>query len=583
MGDFVVWLSKIPPPEPIRQRWNWSASKVIGIRRSRHTNLGKTEQNGAELVFVGHGRGERGNRHFPPCDPMATRLLTTLQIDGIRGLDRHLGPMAGVLVEQQGRRVLVWRDRFGRHPIQMIRLSKGWVVTTSPSLSNRLSSAHIRWSNVSKFIQGTQTTTDADVYTDLFRIRPAEAVRFGNHQITARHRWWQPHRRSVDHPVARMSSVLHQIGALYGNIPHIIALSAGIDSATLAALAARRHPKSHAVTFTDPGSPRDEGPQASEVADHLRLRWTPFSIGDHWPLSRLDDHRFPLAWGPGAHPDFAWKMPCHRWLRRRHQTLPIIYGNGSDDVLWIPPKMWLKNEWHRRDWQTLGQAFSHLSFSDWIRPGLSAFVDELQLRPVRAMLPQWPESTPLWQRPETWFDTAIPNAPREMPESLTERFYQLRLGRLDHWRWERAMRSLAYEARRTQRPIWTPFLDAEFWELSLNTRPTDLVEGGRQKALLRSTAAHFLPENCVQRPKIGGFDPLVERGLADKASHRIYRWFARPQLAQRPAFDNDAFLRAYEAYRRGPTSQPIRGSWAIWRTVATELWLRQRHPVLSTD
>lgn len=583
MGDFVVWLSKMPVPEAIFQRWTWSSSKTIGVRRSRHTGLGKTEQSGAELVYIGHGRGERDNRHFPPRNPLANRLLTSLKLSGTPGLDRHLGPLAGVWVEAQGRRVWIWRDRFGRHPIQMIRLAQGWAVTTSPDLAARLSSRQIRWSNITAFIHATETTTDADVHTDLFRIRPAEVVRFEDHQIMERKRWWRPTRQTIDQPRSRMASLLHQMGALYGRTPHIIALSAGIDSATLAALAGRGHPSSEALTFSDPGSPRDEGPQAGALADHLQLRWTPFSIREHWPLSRLDDHRFPLAWGPAAHPDFAWKMPCHRWLRRRHQTLPIIYGNGSDDVLWIPPKLWLKEQWHRRDWSNLEKAWAHLGMSDWIRPGLSALVDELELRSFRPLLPRWPSSLPIWQQPQRWIHGAEKTGhDRAIPTDLTEHFFQLRVQRLQSWHWERAMRSLAFEARRTQRAIWTPFLDAQFWELSLSIHPMDLVEEGRQKALLRNAAAHLLPESCLRRPKMGGFDPLVERGLADKASPRIYQWFARPQLGRWPAFDGHAFLRAYEAYRRGPTNAHpggYRGSWAIWKTVATEMWLRRRQRV----
>lgn len=141
------------------------------------------------------------------------------------------------------------------------------------------------------------------------------------------------------------------------------------------------------------------------------------------------------------------------------------------------------------------------------------------------------------------------------------------------------MRFLAFESRQANRPVWTPFLDAEFWELSLSLRPEHLVEGGRQKAILRRITARLLPDDCRQRPKLGGFDAIVERGLALEASPQVYALFARPMLGDWAQFRSHRFLEAYEAYRRAghsPTSH-TRGSWAIWRTVATELWLRRQH------
>lgn len=139
------------------------------------------------------------------------------------------------------------------------------------------------------------------------------------------------------------------------------------------------------------------------------------------------------------------------------------------------------------------------------------------------------------------------------------------------------MRSLAFEARESRRPVWTPFLDAELWELSLSLNSAQLVEGGRQKSIIRQATTDLLPENCRTRPKVGGFDPVVERGLAEREARLVYRLMADARLDRRADVDASAFLEAYRAYRhRSNTASACRGSWPVWKTVTAELWLRRR-------
>lgn len=580
MSDFVVWMSSLAVPEEIRRRWKWSASGRLGVRRQDFSGLALVEASGegGEIAVIGHSVGRRGARALIEADDLAHRLLREVDSQGVEALDQYLGPFAGAALYDRGRRVLVWRDRFGRHPIQMIRLLQGWVLTTSPELAALLVEHRPHWVNLAAFVHGDADTTDADVLADIFRIRPGEAIIFDRGRPTQRIDWWRPTSQKVEHPQAQMATLLYSMGEFFGRRPHILALSAGLDSSTLAAFISSGHPGTEAVTFTDPQSPWDEAREAAGVAQHLKLRWRPFYVTEHWPLSRIEDHRFPLAWGPSAHPDMAWKLPFHRWLRNRRGDLPLMYGNGSDEVLWYPSRLWLQGRWARGDWSEIAEAFRHLPLERWAGPGFSAAIDALGLRPFRSLLPRWSQEIPTWQDSSRWIRTE-PDYPA-LPECTDpgEQFFRLRLRRLKTWSWERVMRSLAWESRRANRSIWTPFLDAEFWELSLNLSPTHLVEEGRQKAILRRVSQDLLPERCRHRPKVGGFDPLVERGLVQGAPWRVYSLFSAPRLGSWPAFDGEAFLKAYEAYRQANDQgqcRSYRGSWAIWRTIATELWLRR--------
>lgn len=578
MGDFLVWLSPRPVPPAVRRHWQWPGDARLGLRERGVEDVGVATGADCRLVCLGRGRGRRGRRRLVSARLRAEQLLEPMANGETAALDRYLGPVAGALVTDQGRRATIWRDRFGRHPLQIVRLETGMAVTSCPRAAARLSDQSVRWPSLGSFIRGTDSTTDADIFEDLFRIRPAELIRVREFRIRQRSRWWDPRPEPVDRPARRMRRLLRQLGSLYESRPHVLALSSGLDSSTLAAYLTRLNPDSRATTFTIGEDGADERDGAATTARHLGIRWNSFEIGDHWPLARPSDHATPLAWGPPAHPDGAWKMPFHRRLDRQGLQMPVVYGNGADEVLWVPPPIWFDDRWHHLDWRALAEAFGPVPLTSWLRPALRTGFRAVGSRPLRSVLPRGAASQPRWCRPDRW----TPRAPAAEVVAPTlgpaRRFYALRHRRIDTWGFEQTARSLAAERRTSGRPIWTPFLDAEFWELSLSLNPNDLVEGGRQKAVLRQCGADLLPEVCIRRPKTGGFDAVVERGLADRATRRVLGLSASSRLAQAwPGFDSAEFLAAWEAYRRTRPDhhRGCRGSWSIWKTLAAELWFRR--------
>lgn len=573
----MVWATTQDVPEALKTDWQWSDCGCFGVRRNTSSELGQAKNGQGELALVGTPAGRRGKREWTPPDQAARQMLLSLATKGLAGLDELLGPVAGFFLDHRSQEILVWRDRFGRLPIQMVRQARGWVITTSPELVMALTRPRAHWNNLASFVHGEDDCGDQDVLLDVYRLRPGEAIRLRGPRLVERVFWWQPAPLRSDDPLRELTAVVQQIGNFYAQRSHLLALSAGLDSSTIAAFATARNPGSKAVTFYDPRSSRDETEWASQTARHLNLSWSPFCVTDHWPFSRMEDLRSPLAWGPTAHPDAAWKQPFHRWTQSQWGPLPVVYGNGSDEVLWFPSAMWLQSRWAAQDVRALVKAFPHLPLTHFFRPAAALAIDRAGLGPLKTILPDLERPEPLWRQTSRWIQTGAAPAPLIDATDPLERFHQLRIRRLQTWGWERIMRSLATESWRAGRPIWTPFLDAEFWELSLTLSPHHLVEEGRQKSVLRQAVKDLLPEACRLRPKVGGFDPLVERGLAEFGSHTIFALLARPSLSHWQAFDRDAFIEAFEAYRRAPATtkaRSYRGSWAIWRTLAAELWLR---------
>ncbi len=467
------------------------------------------------------------------------------------GLPRDwLGPIAGVWIHHRHQRFRVFRDRFGRHPLQWISVPGGWAVTSCPQTMGSLSRGAVRPAAIHSFIHRPLDTDDRDLFDDVRRLRPGEVLDLRLSAPARRWRWWQPSARSVADPTAAMRGLLHRMGHGVGASPHILALSSGLDSATLGAHASTLHPQSVAYTLCDPLSIRDEGPAARHTASYLGLRWHPFSISHHPPFQRLSDLALPLAWGPVAHPDPSWKAPWHRHLRTRYPRLPLVYGNGADEALSSPPGVRSPPQLWRRAAHRLMPIATRRRLRQWLRP-----------------------PTSIWLQPQRWIPCHISQVPPPTTRSDA-------LGRqLWSWRWERILRSMAAESRTHHRPIWTPFLDAEFWDLSLSMDDHQMRARPITKGIMRRAMVRRLPDDCLQRSSQGGFDAVVERGLLAVAPPLVQPWLRRSRLASvEPRFDPAAFLHAYRAYRDTPVdphSPQIRGSWPLWRTLSAEYWLRR--------
>ena len=551
MTDILICSNPAALPESVARRWSWIVAGRIGFRQSPSWRWAAIHRGPQTLLLVGLCRGRRQRRRPTDLQTVAADLMADDEPPFARP-HRWLGPIAGVWHHRDDGSFRVFRDRFGRLPLQCLDLKPGRLITSCPDTIASLSQARPHRRALQSFVHRPLDTESQDLFCDLQRLRPAEAIDLDGPTERRRFRWWHPRRRPLGDATASLRGLLHRMGDALGPCPHILALSSGLDSSTLALEATSRHPRSLAYTLCDPQSIRDEGPAARRTARELGLNWHRFGIGDHPPFRRLSDLGLPLAWGPTAHPDPAWKIPWHRHLRRRHPSYPLVYGNGADEALTLTP----------------GDR-SRSPLVSWRRAAQSLLPSPVEQSLKKLLRP----SSPPWLQPHRWYPS-----PPDSPWPKRDRLAFL-MAQLWSWRWERVVRSLAAEARRAQRPIWTPFLDAEFWNLSLSMNAHDLGNGVRPKSVLRRTMASRLPHHCLHRWSQGGFDAVVERGLLHFAPPYLHRWFHHCRLQQvEPNFRPAIFRRAFDAYRHAeiaPGSGDIRGSWPIWRTLAAEYWLQR--------
>ncbi|WP_230467449.1 asparagine synthase-related protein [Lujinxingia vulgaris] len=477
-----------------------------------------------------------------------------------------------------------WRDRFGRIPWQH-RCAPDFAASTDPDLMSVLSGADgLNLLRIGDFLAGGQANDRADFALNVERLRPGEVAYLGAHTTLTLQSWWRarPGVGSTSRPTPqRRAEVAHRLrahlerGALALDEPGSwLALSGGLDSATLLGLSP--HPaKTRTLTLDlDPGERR----RARALAEAMGARWEPLPIETRWPLRLPAQHLSAAGWGPHAHPDLGWFSDALSQLRSRlnEPLLTLVTGHGADDALWIPPRVWLDDRFEHLAPRDLLAAARHLGLSRLSAPALGAALQRLGLRAAREHLRPAPAPTPPWL-------LCPPYASPAGIEPASRRFARFRAARQHTWNWELIMRSLARIARQANLRLLTPFLDAEVWDLSLELSPAELVEGGRQKAPLRRLGRH-LPSEVRRRPKLGSFDALVERGLADKELNRALRLMTHSQLARHRVIHEAIFQKALADYLARPLSgPPWRGSWEIWRTLAAELWLQNQSRWAAAD
>lgn len=133
---------------------------------------------------------------------------------------------------------------------------------------------------------------------------------------------------------------------------------------------------------------------------------------------------------------------------------------------------------------------------------------------------------------------------------------------------------LRYEDKNTMRFSLegrVPFLDKEVVKFLFSLDDESIIKGGWNKRILRDATRGLLPEMISnRRNKIGFTTPEAEWFKLMK--EKIYEIFLSSSFEDRPYWDQDAVLYAFEEYLQGKNSA---STMVFWRLLNTELWLRE--------
>jgi asparagine synthase (glutamine-hydrolysing) len=133
---------------------------------------------------------------------------------------------------------------------------------------------------------------------------------------------------------------------------------------------------------------------------------------------------------------------------------------------------------------------------------------------------------------------------------------------------------LRYEDKNTMRFSLegrVPFLDKEVVKFLFSLDDESIIKGGWNKRILRDATRGLLPEMISnRRNKIGFTTPEAEWFSLMK--EKIYEVFLSSSFEDRPYWNQDAVIYAFEEYLSGKSSG---STMVFWRLLNTELWLRE--------
>ncbi|MFU8805775.1 MAG: asparagine synthase-related protein [Bradymonadaceae bacterium] len=540
------------------------------------------------MAWTGHLRDYGGLAAELGVKPRPEEVIPAAwQRFGAEALNEFKGVVAGVVWDGRDRTWRVFRDRLGLVPIYFFPWGDELLVSTDADwiLSVLPERPAVNRRRMAAFLMGSMDRGRDDFVEGMKRLRPGEMATWQKGSPPTFTSHWLP-------PAGRISGVeasgkiLELLGHLLEDVNDsstIVSMSGGLDSPVLAALLARIRgsDRDHPLVVGSMLMPRmargDERDAIVRLTRSLPLEVHAFAADSHWPLQDLDILVDQPGAGPHFHPEEVYVLPYHRFLESRLGPIRMVYGNGADDVLWCPGGIYRRRlaahgstaEMARQPTVPMARAI----VGHWLRK--SALNDYVQ--PWRATRGSAPGHDALpWRHPRGWVQAVDGWRGVTQWTSPTATWREQRLLRLQTWKWELVCRTLNREARRSQTPAIFPMLDSAFWDLCLQVEPLELAEGGRQKAVLRRAARSLLPDSVLRRQKHGGFDALVEYGLAHREATRVRHLFSSSSLARAGLIDGKKFLNAFEAYQGSDAyalGRPYLGSMSVWHTVAAEVWL----------
>lgn len=382
-------------------------------------------------------------------------------------------------------------------------------------------------------------------------------------------------REAIDRAVDRRISANGRTGVF---------MSGGLDSASIAAVAATRAPgRISAYSAVFPEHPAvDESGLIGELRDRLELPGLDAEVRAGGllasTLTAIDAWQLPIrSWG-----DF-WGLPLLRGAAAEGVKV-MLGGDGGDEL--FGPRSYLLADRLRAGHPV--QAFGlvrrlpgagygpsrreimRMVGSMAVVGALPYHLHELLRRP----LPRGGD-TPGWLRrkaardlrasadPLAWKRLDGPRWWAEIAHGLTRGIEEA--GTFEHQR--RRAASAGLEARH-------PLFDLDLVELGLRQPPLATLDPFRSRPLFREAMAGSLPDTVRLRPQKALFDSILLESLAGSDGATARRLLTDPKSELRAYVDQGGLRRALFDSDEQRRAQPFRWMWQVWRLTTAECWLR---------
>lgn len=293
------------------------------------------------LVCNGEIYGHRRIRAAHPSYPFRTAsdcevVLALYETFGMELLPHLPGTFALALWDDRNRELLLARDRFGERPLYYARIQDGLLAFASESRALRAAGfipGALDRAAVGEMLRQGYIPSGRSVWHGVQQVPHAAMLRWRLGKGGSVRRWWSAP-DVVDRPVAdavewfRTELDRAVQDQLVSDVPLGAFLSGGVDSSTIAALAAHRRPGLHAFTFDMPED--SELPFAVEVAERHGMQLHVCRADD----ATLADEilALPAAYDEpfGDSSALPTRLLCR--FAREHVTVALT-GDGADELL----------------------------------------------------------------------------------------------------------------------------------------------------------------------------------------------------------------------------------------------------------
>ncbi len=518
------------------------------------------------------------------------------------GCDRLLDALNGMFAlavwDTVDRTLTLARDRVGEKPLYWVRTPAvlGFASEMSalrhlpgfrPSVDHDVVAGMLRWG----FVAGERAAWEG-----VRRLAPGALLTLRDGQVDVR-RWWdldtvvarsKPARsdrsRSDEELVAELDALLADSVRLRleSDVPLGTFLSGGVDSSLVTALAARAAGDVRSFTVAMAGeTDLDESAAAGAVAAHLGTTHTELTlepadvIASVPELGRIYDEPF-------ADPSGLAVLLLSRLTRG--QVTVALSGDGGDEVF-AGYNRYAAAQRVLRAGSRLPRPVRHAAarmatgvpLDTWQR--LSGPLGRLPaLRGVPALAGKvhragsvlaagdlgraWVGLATVWPEPPLLRHSDDPSqAPDDDLRSLVLRDQQVTLPDDMLVKVDRASMSVALETR-------VPLLDHRVLEWSWGVPDDVLVRAGRGKWVLREVLRRYVPDELVDRPKLG-FDPPVGAWLRGPLRDWAGDLLSPAALRRHGLVDPVPVEAAWQAHQRGRADHTYR----LWAVLMLESWL----------
>ena len=520
-------------------------------------------------------------------------ILRAYQTWGTDCLAHLLGDYAFLLWDGRQRELFAARDALGARSLCYVRLNgRGFVFASDiahllahPDVRPTLNENRVAAYLADAFCPPEETFFDGILYLppghalvvsaggerlwQHWDIDPAQSIRYRDEQAYADH-----YRELLTEAV---SGRLRAVG------PVAVSLSGGLDSTTIAALAApmlsvtgqiHGRLRSYSYSFDELQS-CDERRYIRPVVERYGLEATYVPCDDKWTLKDIDN--WPTTPDYVVSDSFAW-LPNAVMTAAGGGNCRALLGGYFGDVLMTGENYWALDILRGGRFGLLARTIArhHRSIpwrASFVEFGFRRMVPEdirglyrRRLRP-RSIEASWPG---IHETLIARTDLRDRLAPPLAPKTMRAPGYWQRYQSLTHIGFSQGPAAVRYQYNRRGLELLMPYLDRRLVEFVMAVPAYVLGSPGDGRKLHRRAMAGRLPEAVRLRRDPTSFVPLLIKGVAEKEADTIRRVMADPEVVRR------GYIRADWLEKQLQTGYEPSAEWRLLlKAVYLELWVRR--------